>query len=248
MFHPVLQRTCWSSIEWNDYFSIRKSPLSLLVFPLQWSDQHASNRGDRSTLVHQKSSAFIDLTLECIEDRSCQYLILAWRSNVNKRRTSHSGWMRDYLFWKWSTPRLISLSRLACNSELFTRLTQSKCAKYIRTLRELNVAFLPYERQVRTAWTVANQGWRWLLLGVYSGLTGHVLHRLQFSNSPSTSCASRYDCRTNRYSVCYFGRIPHDSLSRVSRWLAVESALFTFIIIVERARKCWNSLMPCNKS
>jgi syntaxin-binding protein 1 len=37
---------------------------------------------------------------------------------------------------------------LACNSELFSRLTQSKCAKYIRTLRELNVAFLPYERQV----------------------------------------------------------------------------------------------------
>lgn len=38
----------------------------------------------------------------------------------------------------------------ACNTELFNRLTQSKCAKYIKTLREVNVAFLPYERQVFT--------------------------------------------------------------------------------------------------
>ncbi|CAF1228977.1 unnamed protein product [Rotaria magnacalcarata] len=38
----------------------------------------------------------------------------------------------------------------ACNSELFTKLTQSKCAKYIKTLREVNIAFLPYERQAFT--------------------------------------------------------------------------------------------------
>ncbi|CAM2714319.1 unnamed protein product [Rotaria socialis] len=38
----------------------------------------------------------------------------------------------------------------ACNSDLFTKLTQSKCAKYIKTLREVNIAFLPYERQVFT--------------------------------------------------------------------------------------------------
>jgi len=38
----------------------------------------------------------------------------------------------------------------ACNSDLFNRVTQSKCAKYIKTLREVNIAFLPYERQVFT--------------------------------------------------------------------------------------------------
>ncbi|CAF3433919.1 unnamed protein product [Rotaria sp. Silwood1] len=38
----------------------------------------------------------------------------------------------------------------ACNADLFSRLTQSKCAKYIKTLREVNIAFLPYERQVFT--------------------------------------------------------------------------------------------------
>ncbi|CAF0736948.1 unnamed protein product [Rotaria sordida] len=38
----------------------------------------------------------------------------------------------------------------ACNADLFSRLTQSKCAKYIKTLREVNIAFLPYERQAFT--------------------------------------------------------------------------------------------------
>ncbi|KAL7668959.1 hypothetical protein ACOME3_009636 [Neoechinorhynchus agilis] len=37
----------------------------------------------------------------------------------------------------------------ACNDELFSRLSRSKLAQYTKTLRELNVAFIPYEKQVR---------------------------------------------------------------------------------------------------
>ncbi|CAF0860589.1 unnamed protein product [Didymodactylos carnosus] len=38
----------------------------------------------------------------------------------------------------------------ACNPELFNKLIRSKCPKYIKTCQEVNIAFLPYERQVFT--------------------------------------------------------------------------------------------------
>ena len=112
-----------------------------------------------------------------------------------------------------------NLLSLACNPSLFARLTQSKCSKYIKTLREVNIAFLPYERQVRDSSRFASNV-KLSFPGFYTGFAGYVLLNVRSGSIRSrTSSTPGCSCRTNRDIMCNTWRVSDSAIPSVGKRL-----------------------------
>lgn len=110
---------------------------------------------------------------------------------------------------------------LACAEELFNEICKHPVSKFIKTLKEINIAFLPYESQVETIGSSFLMGCRlinfpnFFFLGLFIGQSGCIPILFQPTKVARAYCRNGTHGGTDRNPLCYFRRIPNHSLQSV---------------------------------
>ena len=118
----------------------------------------------------------------------------------------------------WKYLFLIDQHVAACPDELFNDLCKATASKFIKTLKEINIAFLPYERQVQTVHGQQRSSSNTIYLQVFSldspdtfqfyynpqRLNGRLMNLERCAEQLATLCATlgEYPCvRYRRFAI-----------------------------------------------